>query len=185
MSKRLRLLICPKCESVEPIEWCAVEPGANPDCGHAQCDQALQTRMIEHTVSQPTGHYFHSDLGLFDVAESDWEKHSTRKSILKDLSPPGSATPYGADMFELKKNFSQDAATCWKQHNRTKNCQDWKSASKRLVPPTKELRKELGLETRDKHRPTAAYLCDYCPVRSIMQSRINAEAGHYDYEEGK
>jgi hypothetical protein len=168
---------------VEPIEWCAEKAGANPDCGHAQCDDALQARMIEHTVSQATGHYFHATLGLFDVDADEWGKLSIRKEILKNLRPPGEATPYGADMFDLRSNFTQDASMCWKQHGRTKNCGDWKAASKRLVPPTKELRKELGLETRDKHRPTAAFLCDYCPVRSIMQSRANADAGHYDRPE--
>lgn len=183
MSRRLRLIVCPACETVEPVEWCAQEAGANPDCGHHQCDEALQSRMIEHTVSQATGHYFHATIGLFDVDEDEWNRLTTRKEILKNLRPPGDATPYGADMYDLKNNFQQDASACWKAHGRTKNCQDWRSASKRLVPPTKELRKELGLETRDKKRPTSAFLCDYCPVRSIMQQRVNDAKGYYDYKE--
>lgn len=183
MAKRLRLVICPRCETVEPVEWCAQQAGANPDCGHDQCEQALQARMIEHTVSQPTGHYFHATLGLFDVDEGEWNKLSTRKEILKNLRPPGSATPYGADMYDLKNNFTADASACWKRHGRTKNCPDWKSESKRLVPPTKELRRELGLESRDKHRPTAAHLCDYCPYASIVMQRQRKAQGQYDYEE--
>lgn len=183
MAKRLRLIVCTRCETVEPVEWCAEKAGADPDCGHAQCEQALQARMIEHTVSQPTGHYFHADLGLFDVSEDEWNKLTTRKEILKNLRPPGSAVPYGADMYDLKSTYHQDASKCWKQHNRTRNCQDYKAASKRLVPPTRELRKDLGMETRDKKRPTSAFLCDYCPVQSIVMQRQRDAAGMYDYNE--
>jgi hypothetical protein len=138
--------------------------------------------MIEHTVAQATGHYFHASLGLFDVAVADWERLSTRKEILKNLTAPGEATPYGAELYELKDNFSADAHRCWKQHNRTKDCGDWMNPTKRLVAPTKELRKDLGLELRDKKRPTASYLCSYCPMSSIISQRQQAAAGQYDFK---
>lgn len=186
MGKRVALLVCPKCETVEPIEWCG--EGREPDgtihpCGHQQCEDAIRARVAEHTVSQPTGHYLHATLGQFDVAEEAWNRLSTRKEILKNLCPPGEATPYGAEMYALKNNFHQDASRCWKAHNRTKNCDEFRGAHKRLVAPTQELRRDLGLETRSKKRPTATFLCDFCPVRSIMQQRINADAGYYDYSE--
>jgi hypothetical protein len=184
--KRIALLICPKCQTVEPIEWCGEgrnEDGTIQPCGHRQCEDSIRARVVGHTVKQATGHYLHATLGQFDVSEKDWTRLSTRKEILKQLAPPGSATPYGADMYDLKANFHQDAMTCWKQHNRTKNCQDWKSSSKRLVAPTRELRKELGLETRDKHRPAATFLCDFCPVRSVMMQRANSDKYGYDFTE--
>lgn len=179
MAERLRLLVCPKCESVEPIEWCATEPGANPACGHAQCADLLQYRVLPHTVPVHDGHVYHSSLLLTDVDKADWERLSTRKNILRNLTKPGDATPYGAELYAVKDNFRADAMTCWKAHNRTKDCGEWRHSSKRLVPDTRAERKDLGLETRSKHRPAMTYLCDFCPMRSIKETR--AEAAKYGF----
>jgi len=175
--KRVRLLVCPKCETVEPIEWCATEPGANPECGHAQCADLLHYRVIPHTAMLADGRVYHSNLLLTDVAQEDWNRLSTRKDILKNFTAPGDATPYGAELYAIKGTYQEDAMTCWKQHNRTKDCGEWRHSSKRLVDQreeTKDLRKELNLETRSKHRPTMTYLCDYCPMRSIKEDKVNA-----------
>jgi hypothetical protein len=177
-NKRLRLLVCPRCKTVEPIEWCAQSAGANPECGHVQCKELLDYRVMPHTVAVADGHAYHSNLLLTDIAQEDWDRLSTRKNILKNLAPPGEATPYGADLFDVKENFKQDAMMCWKAHNRTHDCAEWRHSSKRLVPQdaeTRGLRKELGLETRSKHRPTSTYLCDMCPMRSIIETKLEAE----------
>jgi hypothetical protein len=174
-SKRLRLLVCPKCQSIEPIEWCAVEPGANPECGHTQCAEALNYRVIPHTVEVADGRVYHSSLILTDVSADEWDRLSTRQQILKNLTRPGDATPVGAELYAVKGNFTADAAKCWKAHKRTTDCQDWKHSSKRLVPDTKGERRELGLETRERQRPTSTFLCDFCPVASIRQTKINSE----------
>jgi hypothetical protein len=134
--------------------------------------------MLPHTVEVSDGHALHSDMLITDVACEDWDRLRTRKEILKSVVRPGDAVPYGNELYEVKNNFSQDAMKCWKQHNRTKDCAEWKHSSKRLVPQDEEtlsLRKDLGLETRSKNRPTSSYLCDYCPMRSIKESKIQAE----------
>jgi hypothetical protein len=177
---RLRLLVCPKCRTVEPIEWCGTEPGQNPECGHPQCADSLMYRLSPHLVARHDGHYYHSNLLLTDVAQAEWDRLTTRKDILKNITAPGEATPYGAELYDVRSNFSADAARCWKAHNRTKDCQDWMHSSKRLVPATGEERKDLGLETRSKHIPTSTYLCQFCPMASIKRTKINAERYGYN-----
>lgn len=182
MAERIRLLVCSRCETVEPIEWCATEPAADPECGHPQCAEALQYRVIPHTVPVADGRVYHSNLVLADVSAAEWDRLSTRRQILKELTRPGDATPVGAELYAVKNNFGADAAACWKQHNRTKDCQDYKAESKRLLPDTKEMRRDLGLETRERKRPTQTYLCDFCPVKSIVMQRQNSERWRYNYD---
>jgi hypothetical protein len=168
------------------MEWCGEgrkEDGSIEPCGHQQCEDAIYARVVEHTVSQATGHYFHATLGQFDVSEEEWNRLSTRKSILKQLTAPGEATPYGAELYELKDNYHADAMKCWKQHNRTKNCDEFRAPHKKLVAPTRELRKDIGLEIRAKKRPSSTTLCDFCPMSSIIAQRQRAAQGSYDYSE--
>jgi uncharacterized protein YlaI len=128
---------------------------------------------------------FHGEVNLADIERAAWDKYSTRQDVLVKLQQivdPGAGSGMGTPLYDAKSNFEQDAMTCWKQHNRTQNCQDYKSQGKRLVPDTKAERRDLGLETRDRHRPTQTYLCDFCPVKSIVMQRVNSEKFRYNYD---
>lgn len=85
----------------------------------------------------------------------------------------------GSEYYDAKSNFLQDAMTCWKGFNRTTDpghC-DYRKDNKRLYPGTTADRKELGLDPKD--RPNT-FLCDFCPVHSIVQQKKNKKDGLYN-----
>jgi hypothetical protein len=83
----------------------------------------------------------------------------------------------GDDFYAVKETFKEDAQTCWKAHNRTKNCADFKSDSKRIQPATKAERKNLGLTPMQSNR----FVCEFCPVHAVVMQRMRADRGDYDY----
>lgn len=166
MSKdKIRLLSCRNCGTVEEM----------PDFdGPAQYDYWLN-RLVEN-------HKNHIGL-LVKVEESEWQKQAVRdefmRTIKDKLGVPGTGEGLGNDFYSMKSNFVDDAFDCWKGFNRTLNpghC-DYRQDSKKLLAPTKDLRKEEGLSTKD--RPNT-YLCDFCPVQRIVEQKKNEKAGLYD-----
>jgi uncharacterized protein YlaI len=178
--EKIRLWICHECKSVDAIPWC----GEDPNCEHPMCVDALEYRVAPHRLASDSRR-FHGQVNLADIEKSLWDKYSTREDVLVKLQQivdPGAGSGLGQPLYTIAQNFDADASACWRQHNRTHNCQDFKSQSKRLVPDTKAERKDLGLETRGRHRPTQTYLCDWCPVKSIMMQRQNSETYGYNYD---
>ena len=176
-AEKIRLWVCHECKSVDAIPWC----GEDPNCQHPMCVDALEYRVAPHRLpSDPRR--FHGQVNLADIEKSMWDKYSTQQDILVKLQQivdPGAGTGLGGELYTASQTYDADAALCWKQHKRTTDCADYKAESKRLVPDTKAERKELGLETRSRHRPTQTYLCDFCPVKSIIQTKVNSE--HYGF----
>ena len=84
------------------------------------------------------------------------------------------------EFFDIKNTFDDDAFTCWKQHNRTTNCGDYRSDKKRLVAPTQELRKDIGGGLAKKS-PVSTFLCNFCPYQSIVMQRMRADQGEYHF----
>ena len=66
---------------------------------------------------------------------------------------------------------------CWMQHNQTKDCNEYKSDHKLLQPGTSVERASLGLEKEAKG--PKVYLCDYCPIKSIVQEKAFTKKGLY------
>jgi hypothetical protein len=167
----VRLLICHVCKSCQEL----------PDYdGPPELDTLLEYRLAEHKFASGTPHK-----GILPkVPKKDWAKSTYRDAILNKIAEevgfdlPGSGVGFGDTFYDLKNNFSQDAMTCWKQHNRTTDCGDWRSKSKRLVPDTKADRKAEGMSTRAKDMPNS-WLCDFCPVNSVIQTRVNEKRGLY------
>jgi hypothetical protein len=163
-TERLRLFICHTCESVQPIPWYE---------GPQDRDDTLNFRVAEHE-----GH-----LGnLADIEESTWNNLPKRPEILKEIAGivtrPGAASGLGASYYDLKSTFDDDAMTCWKRHNRTTDCGDYKTDRMLLRAPTKGERKELGMDV--KERPTT-HLCDFCPMKSIKMQR-SRDGKFYDFK---
>jgi len=179
--ERLRLFVCHECKTVEPVPWC----GENPDCRHPQCEDALEFRVAPHRLASDPRR-FHGQVNLADIGKKIWDRYSARQDVLVKLQQivdPGAGSGLGTTLYDVKANFDTDAHACWKAHNFTHNCQDYMADSKRLVPQhTTAERKELGLETRSRRRPTQTYLCHFCPYRSIVQQRANSEKYRYNYD---
>jgi hypothetical protein len=164
---RLRLLICHDCKTIEPLPWFD---------GPVQYDDTLNYRLASHRTGSGEPH--HGTLGT--VSESSWEDPQKQRQIMKEITKAhaGGETGLGHALYNARSTFQEDALTCWRQHNRTTNCQDYKSDSKRLVPDTRGERRELGLSVKSSARP-ATSLCNFCPYHSVVMQRARKEQGFY------
>lgn len=166
MSDKIRILICKTCPSVQELPWYEGAP---------QHDEWLNRYVQEHG-SEHIGQ-------LATVQISDWNNPQRKQGILQEVytkfGMPGTGEGMGSSYYDLKSTFLDDAYKCWKGFNRTTDpghC-DYRKDSKRLLPDTRGDRKELGLDP--KMRPNT-YLCDFCPVHSLVMQKKRKKAGLYD-----
>lgn len=167
MQGKIRLLICNTCQSVEELPLYE---------GRPERDDTLNYRVSFHRYADGNEHFG----GLATVSSTVWENQQARQEIVAKLRTemfrPGEAEGLGSDYYNVKSTFGEDAFTCWQAHNRTTNCDDWRSDKKRLYPDTSAERKDLGLSVKD--RPNT-WLCDFCPVTSVYAQRRNEKRGDY------
>lgn len=169
MSK-IRLLICATCPSIEEL------PAYD---GPPEYDEWLNRALTKHRTANGTPHV---GLPIANVEASEWSDSTTREAIISKIyehgAMPGRSEGMGSEYYDTKNNFLQDAMTCWKGFNRTtdpSHC-DYKKDNKRLYPGTSADRKEAGLNPKD--RPNT-FLCDFCPVNSIVLRKKREKAGQY------
>jgi hypothetical protein len=167
---KVRLLVCHDCQSVQELPWC----GEDPQCQHPGCTEPLEYRLAGH-------HGHHGNLAGID--QRLWDDMSARPAILRELAAiataPGTATGLGTCFYDVRSTFREDAMTCWKRHNRTRNCADYMSDRMRLYPDTRAERKEAGLDP--KTRP-ATSLCSFCPYHSVVTQRQRSRRWRYNYD---
>lgn len=169
--KKIRILICHTCESVEELPWYE---------GPSERDDTLNYRASFHRFPDGNAHFGN----LATVKEDDWAKKTVRREIVKKISAmnsPGKAEGLGQSYYDVKSNFQQDALSCWKQHGRTLNCDDFMSDKKRLYPDTRAERKDAGLSV--KERPVT-WLCNFCPMQSVATTKMRRDRGDYDPKPG-
>lgn len=168
----VRLLVCHHCQTIQEI----------PDYdGPPEYDSLLEYRVAEHRTPGGTPHQ-----GILARAKaSDWEKEEYKQGVLREINEaigftkPGTGEGLGSSFYNVQSTFKADAFTCWKHHNRTENCQDYRSDAKELLADTKAERKAEGMSTARRDRPKH-WLCDYCPVHSLVQQRQRKQAGLYN-----
>lgn len=167
MSDKIRLLICKTCGSAEELPYYE---------GPVTYDTWLE-RAVNNHPNHVAGGLFNIDVKQF------WNTPERRKITLeqlyKQLEIPGTGPGLGDKFYELKSTFLDDAMSCWKGFNRTTDpghC-DYFKENKRILPDTKADRKDLGLDPKD--RPNA-FLCQFCPVHSLVQQKKRKAAGAYD-----
>lgn len=167
---RIRLLICHVCNTIDPLPWFD---------GPVEHDDTLKARLAQHRT--PEGHPHIGNLAT--VSESSWNTPERRARIIEELSKArdGGEAGLGTHFYDVRSTFEEDAMRCWRiEHNRTTNCEDYKSDRKKLVPNnTREERKELGLSTKAKDRPANTWLCQFCPYQSIVMQRVRKAKGMY------
>jgi hypothetical protein len=168
----VRLLVCNHCQTIQEV----------PDfTGPAEYDAYLNYRTGEHRTPGGTPHKGF----LSRCKASDWAKEEYRLGVLNEINdiigtgkPPILSATIDQEFYDIGANFKSEAMTCWKQHNRTQDCDDWRSEPKRLIPDTQAERKAEGMPSRARDIPNA-WLCDFCPVNSVIQQRVNEKKGLY------
>lgn len=130
--------------------------------GNPEDDVLLDDLTSRHVFPNNERHFGH----LFDVEEFRWRNPEVRRQILEQI---GGRTGFDPQYYEDKNTYVEDAVKCFDAHRRTIPCIDWHSDKKRIGNPTK-----LGWESGPK-----VYLCDFCPVRSTVDTSKRAKRGLY------
>lgn len=171
----IRLYICSDCKQIIPIESAdsTIVPPYKYD-------------YLLHRIEEDHGWRGHN-FAVISVNKDAWDDAdgSGRKTIVANIQAAakngGSMLSkdgfLGEDLYQVKDQFKEDALTCWKQHNRTLNCDDWKTPPKLVEPDTKALRKSEGLA---QYRSNI-HICNWCPVTSMIEAKIRADKVRKDY----
>ena len=164
---KIRLLFCKNCKTLEEL----------PDFEGRPEDDVLLQILTEKHQSAGIPHAGQ----LMRIAIEFWAvptvKDEITKQIFQNGAPGLSALMPG--FYESKATFAEDAMTCWKQHARTLDCGDYGSESKRLLPDTKNERRDLGLAPAEVDGPRV-YLCQFCPVHSRVVTKQREKRGDYN-----
>lgn len=161
---KMRILVCYTCDSIDPLPFYDGPP---------QYDDTLNHRVGLHRFPDGREHFGQ----LMRVSEKSWNDPQKRTEIIRQMHQhrnAGQGDGLGEDIYDVKNTYQEDAMSCWRlEHNRTSNCEDYKSDKKRLVyQQTLADRKAAGMEHRSKHIATDTYLCDFCPYKSVVQRRV-------------
>ena len=157
---QIRLLRCTHCGTLEEL----------PDFqGDPRDDHLLDHLVMEHQRRHP----FHdeTDAFLLRVSEEKWRNPKTRRGIHAQIWADREGKGFVPEYYASKNTFIEDANKCHVQHNRQVPCIDWHADRKRIGNPTKEGWREGRVKV---------YLCDFCPVASIVMQKKREAAGQYD-----
>jgi hypothetical protein len=175
---RIRILACGKCKTIEVLGPMYEGPRDRAD----ELDTVLNVAVERH--QDGIERIPHAPASLMDVAQEDWDNPDAQASIRAQIAAsfdPNAETGLGAEAYAIRDNFRDDAMVCWEQHRRTPTCSDYKSESKQLVPDTKAERKAAGIMPFQRGNPdTQRFLCEYCPVHSLVMQAKRKKAGLYD-----
>jgi hypothetical protein len=156
MTDYVRLLFCHDCQSVDQL----------PDyAGPVDHDYTLAHRVGQHQFPNGEPHR-----GIMGKAEDTPTSISAAIDQMASMVKPGAGTGLGQPMYDLRDNYKAESMACWKKHNRTSDCGDYRADKMRLWADTKADRKAEGLATNREERPNA-WLCDFCVVHSLVQQK--------------
>lgn len=164
---QIRLLFCFVCQTLEEL----------PDYeGRPEDDVLLNITLERHTIATipHTGH-------LFKVAVKLWAVDSIRQQIIKQIRVgSGGMSEIDPTYYESKSTFSEDALRCYSAHLRPSDgCPDYLDDSKRLLPKTDKERKELGMPSVRETGGPKVYLCQFCPIHSVVTQKKRTIRGDY------
>ena len=78
---RLRVLVCNFCSTAEVVTWC----GQNPNCGHRECAEALESCAALHRIDDRR---FHGPVGLMEVSQRLWDNYGAAGAEAARLACP-------------------------------------------------------------------------------------------------
>jgi hypothetical protein len=162
----MRLLACQQDKTVEEL----------PDfTGPVEYDDLLNHLVSRHRTPSGQEHVG----ALFHVEDADWSDPDKQRQIVQQIAAKldGGETGLGSAFYDLKDTFQEDALTCFNAHNRNPACSDYKDDSKRLTSGNEaEIKRETGVDVRADRRSTR-YLCEFCPVQSLVEAAQRRKAG--------
>lgn len=165
----MRVLLCTDCNSIDELP---------PHAGAPENDVVLE-RLIADLHTHPV---MGAHRGLmFTVPVKHWANETARKAIIKQMREglSGGLDEIDPDFYASRDNFRDDAMACWAQHLRPKGqCPDYMSESKKILPPTREERKELDLAA-PKDSGVSISQCSWCPVHVYNITKRRSELGMY------
>lgn len=174
----IRLYICQDCKQIIPIPSDGVPP--------YRYDYLLHKLEAEH--GGPTEEWVRREIGdkytglppvgrghaaaVIAVTQAAWETEKGQQKILQQIknAVAGGETGLGSEFYDVKDQFHEDAIQCWRAHNRTLNCHDFKTKKKELKPDTAALRRAEGM---GEYRSNI-HLCNFCPVANHVEQKLRA-----------
>lgn len=168
----IRLVYCLVCNTMEELP---------PHHGSPEEDFLLQITVEKHQF--PSGEPHRGKMFLLPV--KTWANPDHRKAIIDQLKGGGAegldAMTPEKDFYSTKMTFAEDAMSCWKSRLRPDDhCDDYQSPQKRLLPKTAKERKDLGLPDPANAPGPKVYVCNFCPMHSVMTTKKNAMRGMYN-----
>lgn len=175
----IRLLACGKCKTIEVLD-----DYTGPQRLAEKYDVVLNIAVEKH--QDGVERIPHAPAALVRVKKSDWDNPAVQEQVRSQImaSFGDGETGLGSEAYAIRDNFLADAMDCFGKHLRNPECPDYRSDSKRLVPGTDSERREVGMAKAseyDRNNPALTkYLCDYCPVHSMVLQARRKKAGMYD-----
>jgi hypothetical protein len=168
----MRVLKCTKCRSIEEVpDYDGPEGGENTQ----EYDLSLKFFTDQHVNKNCK----RDDFTTVRFPTRFWIIPKVKASIEQQLKEGAQGLDvFGTDFYNTMNNFTADAMKCWMQHNQTKDCSEYKSEHKMLKPGTSVERAAIGLE-KEATGPKV-YLCDYCPIKSVVQQKAFTKKGLYN-----
>jgi len=164
----MRVLKCAKCKTIEEVPDYEGPEGGE---GSAEYDHILKFFTDDHV----RGKCKRDDFTTVRFPTRFWMIPKVKEAIEAQLKDGSQGLDvFGTDFYATKNNHSADAMTCWLQHRQTKDCGEYKSEKKVLSAGTERERKLEGLSA---YTGKKVYLCDYCPVKSIVQGKHYKKQG--------
>lgn len=167
----MRLLVCKKCKTIEEVpSYEGPEGGENS----AEYDNSLRFFIDQHMEKGCKK----DNWIMYNLPTKYWIIPKVKESIEKQINEGAQGLDvFGTNFYATKATFTSDAMSCWIKHNQTKDCSDYKTDRMRLKPDTEAERKEAGMEKESKG--PKVYLCDFCPIKSIVQEKAFIKKGLY------
>lgn len=163
----VRLLICRDCQSTEVLP----EYEGNPDY-----DDALTYATEKHAYPNGERHFGR----LYGpVTDAQWDNREIREELLRRIWQQEGHTGMEPWVYATMETLKADAMQCWRSRLRPETCSDYRSDKKRLVPPTQNERKDAGVGKYTASPQHTQYLCNYCPINSMVEQKVRAARGMY------
>ena len=165
----MRLLVCKKCKNIDEVpEYDGPEGGEND----AAYDHSMRFFVDQHLDRGCKKDNFIT----YILPTKYWIVPKVKESIVKQINEGAEGLDvFGTNFYATKQNFTADAMNCWiRDHNSTKDCSDYKSDRKILSAGTEHDRKAEGFGA---YKGKKVYLCDFCPIKSIVQGKYIKKHG--------
>lgn len=176
-----RIILCRTCQTIDVIPlW----EGRPEDEAH---DPILEYVVHQHNQKHGEGN---ADAAMMTVEDKYWDDPRTRSDILKRME--GKFVGFEPSLYDIRDTFAEDALRCYSHHHRpTAGCIDYHEPNKLLDAKLWHSVEDDKVDKSDHKKydnllpKRPVWLCDWCPVQSWVDTRINTQAHLYDKVPGE